>query len=693
MKMLGNEQLKKLIKKTDKKPEKESKQLLKLVSLFQGDPQKQKKLYDYSLRIMSSRLQPIVSGDELHLSELIQKKLAKSGAEKALRFTKILEKLVQLGRPRNRWEMLYFLLKISPEQADYHEIMFETVNEPIEDPHLTNVEPQSIKTAEKQQQMAAVFGTKPKVVRTSRQELEDQLVQDLIFILQGVDGTFVKFNQELISFDETLNVPAPMLDLATKIAELGWLYRKVSKSLERLDTDVDLSQQSLLATIRDEQKEYYKLVAIMETHTQLDPEQRLTLKRLYVWTSKPLQKLRIHNILLEACEQAKGGEIISIVHSYSLHGDPFIKEYVESLLSRVSLPFYSMMQRWIYKGELDDPFGEFFVSTNPQMNENIWKTKFGLEDDNVPPFISRQTAKKIFLIGKTLDFIKGCGEPHELEQQQLTYGQDLDFIVNQVYKKMSGRLSEMLLRKYELIEHLQVLKDYFLLGNANFVQQLMETLDRTLSKPATTIYRHHLTGALESCLRQSSDTQIKHLDVRLLEASAGDLGWDVFALDYHPPFPVNTILNPQAMHCYLKLFSFLWRMKRTEHVLQNTWKRQMSMHLELRNAGCDQLLHQMQLLNASMSHFMTQLQHFILLDGVEASWVEFNDKMHNLDLDLLIAEHNKYLNRITIKSMLVSEGKINLTSKLLKIFDLVIATDAFQSQVYASRVSQLTIGC
>lgn len=100
-----------------------------------------------------------------------------------------------------------------------------------------------------------------------------------------------------------------------------------------------------------------------------------------------------------------------------------------------------------------------------------------------------------------------------------------------------------------------------------------------LSQPANTLFRHNLTGTLETAIRSSNaqydDPDIlRRLDVRLLEISPGDSGWDVFSLDYHVDSPVNTILTPVAMHQYLKMFNFLWRLKRVEHALSSAWRRQ-----------------------------------------------------------------------------------------------------------------------
>lgn len=60
------------------------------------------------------------------------------------------------------------------------------------------------------------------------------------------------------------------------------------------------------------------------------------------------------------------------------------------------------------------------------------------------------------------------------------------------------------------------------------------------------LYLHNLTGILETAVRatnaQYDDPDIlKRLDVRTLESSPGESGWDVFSLDYHVDGPIRTV--------------------------------------------------------------------------------------------------------------------------------------------------------
>jgi gamma-tubulin complex component 3 len=65
------------------------------------------------------------------------------------------------------------------------------------------------------------------------------------------------------------------------------------------------------------------------------------------------------------------------------------------------------------------------------------------------------------------------------------------------------------------------------------------------------------------------------LDVKMLQAATGDDGWQIFSLEYKVGPPLNTILTPKIMNDYLRIFNFLWRVKRIDYILSTTWTQQM----------------------------------------------------------------------------------------------------------------------
>lgn len=55
-----------------------------------------------------------------------------------------------------------------------------------------------------------------------------------------------------------------------------------------------------------------------------------------------------------------------------------------------------MLRRWITEGELDDPYGEFFVATDPTVSEEeLWQRKYTIRQDMLPSFISNELAQKV----------------------------------------------------------------------------------------------------------------------------------------------------------------------------------------------------------------------------------------------------------------------------------------------------------
>ena len=157
------------------------------------------------------------------------------------------------------------------------------------------------------------------------------------------------------------------------------------------------------------------------------------------------------------------------------------------------------------------------------------------------------------------------------------------------------------------MDHLKALKGYLMLGHGDFADHLMESLgfvlvlsahlvrlndccfwiDRpSLIRPAHTLYLHHLTATLETAIRYSnarhdSTDVLRRLDARMLDFQHGEIGWDVFTLEYKTDAPIDTILGPESMVQYQRLFNHLWRMKRVENVLSTGWMRISSAHKTL----------------------------------------------------------------------------------------------------------------
>lgn len=82
----------------------------------------------------------------------------------------------------------------------------------------------------------------------------------------------------------------------------------------------------------------------------------------------------------------------------------------------MSKPFFVTLHRWIYSGDLHDPFSEFFVAINPSLahqhygmannsfdlddsgresGANLWTSKYQFRKDMLPRFVGEEFGRKV----------------------------------------------------------------------------------------------------------------------------------------------------------------------------------------------------------------------------------------------------------------------------------------------------------
>ncbi|KAK7517372.1 spindle pole body component alp6 [Phyllosticta citriasiana] len=565
----------------------------------------------------------------------------------------------------------------------------------------------------KEEEAAAEKGGEKKYTSlTSYEPSETALLRDLPFTLQGLSSSNLAFAApSTLKIPATL--PAPLVSLLHTLAEPSLLYRNLSEFVD--SSEGGLVGQSLRSALGIELRAYLGLVATLEGQirralSMLDDSQPrqgigkagVTLKRCVIWTREATMGLRLMSLIIEESKGKKGGELISLIHSFSLsHGDPFVGAFAERLLAHVTRPFYDMLRQWIYDGELSDPYQEFFVSEQYEdaNDENagkgaatsVWEDKYKLNDKMTPTIVSPEFANKVFLIGKTLNFIRyGCGDAAWVESyskdasRELRYGDTaaLERNIGEAYKTTMARLIHLMANKFKLFEHLRALKKYILLGAGDFIAVLMESLSSNLDQPANTQYRHTLTAQLEHAVRNSnaqydSPEVLRRLDSRMLELSHGEIGWDVFTLEYKIDAPVDVIVTPMGSKQYLKMFNFLWRVKRVEFALGSTWRRCMTAARQFLGAVEDRLgsdWKKARCTVAEMIHFVNQLQYYILFEVIESSWNELQERMRRPEatLDDLIQAHAQYLTNITRKGLLNSSDRMDFTGQLHELLKIML---------------------
>ena len=559
---------------------------------------------------------------------------------------------------------------------------------------------------------------------------ESALLRDLPFTLQGLSSTNLAFSDSKTSLKLPPTLPIPIISLLHTLAEPSLLYSSLSAFVD--STSGGLIAQSLRSAIGLELRSYLGLVATLEGQirralAQLDEslpngglgKAGVTLKRRVLWTRDATLGLRLMSLVVDSSKDKKGGELISLIHNFAVsHGDLFVHTFAERLLASITRPFYSMLRAWIFSGELEDPYLEFFVSENHDYEDSagaaasVWEQKYSLQPAMLPSILAADFANRVFLIGKSLNFIRySCADGAWVEtyskstSRELQYGDTatLSSSIDSAYATVMARLIHLMETKFALHSHLLALKKYLLLGQGDFIALLMESLANNLDRPANSQYRHTLTAQLEHAIRNSnaqydSPDVLRRLDARMLELSHGEIGWDVFTLEYRVDSPLDVIVTPWASKQYLKVFNFLWRVKRVEFALSTTWRRVQTGARGVLAAVSDTLGVEWKSARgglARMVHFVDQLQYYILFEVIEAGWQVLQKALRTPDatLDTLVEAHTTYLKSITRKGLLGSGGVgggVEFTGQLHELLKLMLGYREVVDGLYSFSVAEFT---
>lgn len=172
------------------------------------------------------------------------------------------------------------------------------------------------------------------------------------------------------------------------------------------------------------------------------------------------------------------------------------------------------------EGEINDPFREFFVDTDPSVpDEKLWTQKYSLNFIMIPSFLSNELALKILQTGKAVNFIRRCcGEQDWILDVSLQLPFDAQSLsgstsdtftklnnwVKHAYEVTNSSLIKIMFSKFKFLGHCNSIRKYLLMGQGDFMQSLMDLLAEELGEPATKIYRHTLMGYLETAIRSSN---------------------------------------------------------------------------------------------------------------------------------------------------------------------------------------------
>lgn len=551
---------------------------------------------------------------------------------------------------------------------------------------------------------------------TGANNLQDQLIQDVIYACTGIEGKYLKKHVVTGEFrldhvkGRTLGIGDAGMVL--QLAEVGHFHNKVAK-FTNPKSDCYMKGnfgQGYIAALQKELTQYYGMLAILQEDLNRQRRERstgdrLTLKKLRLWLAGPMERLQWLALISESCKELKGGALATVVYDYTTNGHPENRKLAQELLRSACIPLQQALIRWLIDGEIVDPNCEFFIEEISEVSfDQLWHQKYRIRRSMLPGFVSDTMAKRILVIGKSINFLREvCQDKTPVKARndlKQCLENDLDYLytpvcttklhqlVNSVYLNTSKQVLDIVLGPHRLLDHLQAMRNYLLLGQGNFADILMENLHAELDRPASEIFQHDLFSILAAAVRISSSEQdepeiLNYLDVHFLTHYEGESGWDVFGLTYKVTGALSTILEPSLCR-YQTFFKHLWNMKQVEFILSRTWKRQTlnAKSLKPLQKYIGPIVLRLQLTTSQMINFICQMQYYILFEVIECSWVQFMPRVNQAKaLDDILEAHHQFLEEIRI-GIFLDDSSQSITSTLDHVFNTVRKLEEWQERFY-----------
>ncbi|CAI5764942.1 gamma-tubulin complex component 2 [Podarcis lilfordi] len=541
---------------------------------------------------------------------------------------------------------------------------------------------------------------------------ESAVVEDLLYVLIGVDGRYITA-QPLVGRESRTFLVDPNLDmsvkeLVTRILPVAASYSIVTRFVEEKSSfEYGQVNHALAAAMRALVKEYMTLV------TQLEHLQRqglLSLQKLWFYIQPTMRTMEILASLATSVDKGEcvGGSTLSLLHdkTFNYTGDSQAQELCLYLTKAASVPYFEILEKWIYRGIINDPYSEFMVEEHELQKEKIqedyndkyWDQRYTIVQQQIPSFLQK-IADKILSTGKYLNVVRECGRDVTcpLAKEVIYTLKEREYVeqIEKAYNYASKVLLDFLMEEKELVAHLRSIKHYFLMDQGDFYVHFMDLTEEELKKPVDDIVPTRLEALLELALRMSTantdpfkddlkvDLMPHDLITQLLRVLAIETkqekaiihadptelslsGLEAFSFDYIVKWPLSLIINRKALTRYQMLFRHMFYCKHVERQLCNVWissktAKQCSLHSSKWFAGAFTL-------RQRMLNFVQNIQYYMMFEVMEPTWhiLEKNLKSAS-NIDDVLSHHTSFLDNCLKDCMLTNPELLKIFSKMMSV--------------------------
>lgn len=523
------------------------------------------------------------------------------------------------------------------------------------------------------------------------------IIQSIPYLLLGTPSTLFELKDKTYYIPS--NIPNGESQQLHNIIEAGLLYLNLRIKVELLKKSIisGTLKVSFLTFIESRLREYNLFVNKFSSH--LHPNDPLCF--VYQHICPEILKLRTCLSYVELLDKLRGEQLLTIFQSQKRNGDPILEKFSSDAFAYLSQSYFEKLCNWVLSGRLDADNSDFFVQ-NTKSTEEL---DFTFIREKIPTFIPSSCARKIYIIGKSLRFLEiYCNElewvgnlsnKYAVQYQLLdlsTIDQRFIDIINQQYEEINVRVNEVLKSKFYYFETIELLKDILLMGKSDFIYAIIQSSKSLFNQPSQLLESHYLTRCLQVAVQQSSmrnrlnksdhNTLINRLDARLLELAHGSSGWDVFTLDYLIDQPLSSVININqhgSRREYLRIFNFLWRIKRNGYLYEQEWQRNSSLmklfrKLNSRLPFLKDLLNKMSMINVlknQIQSFTKKIETYCFENIIDKEYSQLITNLHQKESDNIKSMKVKVLKN----GVKVSSGILKPDLRYLKSLKEITADD------------------
>ncbi|CAN1262172.1 Gamma-tubulin complex component 2 [Linum perenne] len=522
--------------------------------------------------------------------------------------------------------------------------------------------------------------------------------------LVGLEGRYISIKrvrgkEDDIVFQVDASMDWALQEFAHRLFPLCKSYLLIDQFVEsRSQFKNGLVNHAFAAALRNLLLDYQAMVAQLEHQFRLG---RLSIQGLWFYSQPLMASMQALSTVVQkaSANNFVGSAVLNLLQSQAkaMAGDNAVRSLLEKMTECASNAYLGILERWVYEGVIEDPYGEFFIAENKSLHKEsltqdydakYWRKRYSLKE-GIPSFLANISGI-ILTTGKYLNVMRECGHNVQVpasENSKLTsFGSDHHYLecVKAAYEFAGNELLNLIKERYDLTGKLRSIKHYLLLDQGDFLVHFMDIAREELSKNLDEISVEKLQSLLDLALRTTAAAADPcHEDLtccvvsilpqtcvpRFLLFADDDLeeattitGLETFSLSYKVQWPLSIVISKRALSKYQLIFQFLFHCKHVDRQLSGAWQLHQGVRaLKIQGTA----ISRSSLLCRSMLKFIHSLLHYLTFEVLEPNWhVMYNRLQTARSIDEVIQHHEFFLDKCLRECLLLSPVLLKKVDRL-----------------------------